>query len=100
MKEEITPEELKKERKRYVLIDVSEDGEFNEGHFPQAKNVPVSRFEWAERAGEIPKNQPVVVYCLHGIRSKRVLKFLQKKGYKNIQHLQGGCAAWKAYLVK
>lgn len=95
MTEEITATELKKQRKNYVLIDVREDSEFKEGHIANATNIPVSRFEWAERAGEVPKEKPVILYCLHGIRSKRVLRFLQQKGYKNVKHLQNGYAAWQ-----
>lgn len=90
MKREISPEELKKDKKKYKLIDVREDWEYREGHIEGAENIPFSTFEWAEREGKIPKDKPLVVYCLHGIRSFRILQFLQAKGYKKAYHLEGG----------
>ncbi|HLC72788.1 MAG TPA: rhodanese-like domain-containing protein [Candidatus Nanoarchaeia archaeon] len=89
MKDQISPEELKREKRKYKLIDVCEDWEYREGHIEGAENIPFSTFEWAEREGKIPKDKLVVVYCLHGIRSHRILKFLQAKGYKKVCHLQG-----------
>lgn len=95
MKEEISPEELRKGKKKYKLIDVREEWEFQEGHIEGAKNIPFSTFEFAEREGNIAKNKSIIVYCLHGIRSHRVLKFLQQKGYKNVCHLTGGFESWQ-----
>lgn len=96
MKEEISPEELKKEKKKYKIIDVREEWEYKEGHIDGAENIPFSAFEWAEREGRIAKDKPVLVYCLHGIRSQRVLKFLQAKEYKNVCHLAGGLEAYES----
>ena len=49
----------------------------------------------------IPKDKPVVVYCLHGIRSQRILKFLRAKGYKSTCHLEGGFEAYlKIFLLQ
>lgn len=94
MRENISPAELKKNKKKYKLIDVREEWEFDDGHIEEAVNIPFSVFEWAEKEGQIPKDIPVVVYCMHGIRSYRVLEFLKAKGYKNICHLTGGFKAW------
>ena len=94
MKEEISPEELKKDKKKYRLIDVREEWEYREGHIDGAENIPFSTFEWAEREGKISKDKPTIVYCLHGIRSSRILEFLKAEGYKNIYHLDGGFEAY------
>ena len=96
MKAEISPEELKKDKKKYKLIDVREEWEYREGHIDGAENISFSTFEWAEKEGKIKKTTPVVVYCLHGIRSHRILKFLQAKGYKKVCHLQGGFEAYQS----
>ncbi|MBI1973137.1 rhodanese-like domain-containing protein [Candidatus Woesearchaeota archaeon] len=94
LREEISPQELKKEKKKYKLVDVREEWEFDDSHIEGAENIPFSVFEWAEREGKIIKDKPIVVYCLHGIRSKRVVDFLKTKCYKNICHLTGGYEAW------
>ncbi len=95
MKEEISAQELKKDKKKYKLIDVREAWEYREGHIDGAENIPFSMFEFAEREEKIPKEKSLVVYCLHGIRSLRVLKFLRKKGYENTRHLTGGFEAYE-----
>lgn len=95
MKAEISPEELKKDKKKYNLIDVREEWEYQEEHIDGAENIPFSTFEWAEREGNISREQSIVVYCLHGIRSHRILKFLQAKKYKNVCHLIGGFEAYQ-----
>ncbi len=95
MKEEISAQELKKDKKKYKLIDVREEWEYREGHIDGAENIPFSTFEWAEKEGTIPKDKPVIVYCLHGIRSQRILKFLRAKGYKKACHLEGGFEAYE-----
>ena len=96
MKEEISVEELKKDKKKYKLIDVREDWEYREGHIDGAINIPFSTFEWAEKEGQINRTKPIIVYCLHGIRSRRILKFLQAKRYKNIRHLVGGFETYQS----
>ena len=73
--------------------NVSED---EDERYYKAENISFSTFEWAEKEGKIKKTTPVVVYCLHGIRSHRILKFLQAKGYKKVCHLQGGFEAYQS----
>lgn len=96
MKKEISAQELKKDKEKYKIIDVREEWEYREGHIEGAENIPFSAFEWAEREGKIPKDKPLAVYCLHGIRSLRTLKFLHAKGYKKARHLSGGFEAYQA----
>ena len=47
-----------------------------------------------DKEGKISKDKPTIVYCLHGIRSSRILEFLKAEGYKNIYHLDGGFEAY------
>lgn len=36
------------------------------------------------------KNKIIVIYCQSGIRSKKAIKILFKKGFKNLYNLKGG----------
>jgi rhodanese-related sulfurtransferase len=40
--------------------------------------------------------RPIVVYCDRGGRTRSAESALGKQGFKEIYHLQGGFAAWKA----
>ena len=91
---EITVEELKKlmdAKAEPFLVDVREPHEVQisslGGTLIPLKTVP-------ERVQEIPKDQPVVVYCRSGGRSGKACEFLIAQGYKNVKNLNGGVLAW------
>lgn len=48
----------------------------------------------AERASEIPRGLPIVLYCHRGVRSRRAAALLQSYGYDNIFTLTGGIDRW------
>lgn len=61
------------------LVDVRTPEEFQAGHVSGAKNIPVD--EVSARLAEIPKDKPVVVYCLSGARSAAAARMLKSSGY-------------------
>jgi rhodanese-related sulfurtransferase len=48
------------------------------------------------RLGEIPKDVPVVLYCLSGVRSAKAVELLASVGVASARSLRGGILAWKA----
>ena len=44
----------------YNLIDVRQPGEYEEGHLPGARLIPIA--ELADRLGELDRSKPVVTY--------------------------------------
>lgn len=90
----ITPQELKTCIGRVTLVDVREPEEHAEGHLPQCKLIPLG--ELASRAeAELKKDDAIVLYCAHGVRSMHALLLLKKLGFKNLKSLKGGIAAWE-----
>lgn len=76
------------------VIDVREPREFEQGHVPESKLVPLSQLvtdNW-----ELPKHNEIVLVCRSGRRSVRAAYVLKQKGYQNIRILQGGILAWEA----
>jgi rhodanese-related sulfurtransferase len=49
---------------------------------------------------EIPKDKSVYLYCRSGMRSKQAARILQKNGFHEIAHLQGGMMSWKGKITK
>ncbi|WP_313957696.1 rhodanese-like domain-containing protein [Paenibacillus sp. Y412MC10] len=88
-------DEMKKPGKP-LLIDVREPGEFKGGFIAGAQNMPLSQLPGL--LTEIPKDQPVLLYCRSGMRSKSAAKMLLKNGHKELAHLQGGLGAWNGKL--
>ncbi len=85
--------ELLKLEKRPRLIDVRERDEWEICRLPNAELIPLSEF--ASRVlDEIGKEEDIILYCHHGVRSERAGVFLLKNGYQQVRHLQGGIDAW------
>ncbi len=75
------------------LIDVRTKEEFTRGHLDGAKNIPLG--ELSTRVEEIgPKEQPVVVYCRSGARSRAARLALEKQGFSQVADL-GAMSRWK-----
>ena len=81
-----------------VLIDVREDEELAIAPFPQTViHLPLSRAVEFEEGlqKKLPKDQPIVVICHAGIRSRSFGYWLieQDLGYE-VWNLEGGIDAW------
>ena len=74
------------------VIDVRTQGEFDLGHIPGAKNVPVDTI--ASAAANWDRNATYVVYCASGVRSAEAVKTLASMGFKNIDHFATGINGW------
>ena len=88
----ITVEEVKtivdNKDENYVLIDVREDYEFNEGHIPGAVNIPLGNITTVDYS----KEKTLIVYCRSGNRSNQAAIKLKNMGY-NVKDM-GGILDW------
>lgn len=83
-----------KELPDYVLVDIRPAWEFEEGHLPQAFNVPVD--DLAARLGELgPKDRPVFVVDNKGIAGGGAAQFIFGQGYTRTYHVAGGMYYWE-----
>ncbi|HZO05170.1 MAG TPA: rhodanese-like domain-containing protein [Solirubrobacterales bacterium] len=73
------------------LVDVRADHEWEVGRIAGATHLPLA--ELAERAGEIDKERPVVVYCRGGNRSSMATAALSEAGYDAVK-LTEGITGW------
>ena len=94
---EISPVEARKQVDggEAVLIDVREEGDWQQSHAQGAKHLSRGVIE-LEIEEEIPNpTTPIICYCGGGSRSALVAESLQKMGYKNVRSMAGGLRAWK-----
>jgi rhodanese-related sulfurtransferase len=73
------------------LVDVRADHEWEAGRIAGAQHVPLA--ELGERAGEIDKGRPVVLYCRGGNRSTMATEALIDAGYDAVK-LSEGIVGW------
>ncbi len=95
----IDSDELRKKianNEKMIIIDVCEPYEFEEYNIENAINMPLMDFPnlFNEQFSNIDKNDLIILYCAHGIRSSRAFSYLKKLGYANIYSLKGGIAAY------
>jgi rhodanese-related sulfurtransferase len=74
-----------------VLLDVREPHEWQAGHAPRARHIPLSQL--TRRAGELPQGRAVVTVCRSGARSARAATLLARDGWE-ASNLTGGMRAW------
>lgn len=77
-----------------LFLDVRTPAEYGEGHVTGAKLLPVQQL--AERMSEVPKDRPVYIYCLGGVRSSGASNMLVAAGYTNILNMPDAFPGWKA----
>ena len=76
-----------------TLIDVREPWEFEAGHVPSARSIPMSAF--VERFEEVPRDVTVYLICESGYRSSQVAQWVEGQGVE-VVNVEGGTAAWRA----
>jgi len=79
-------------REAFKLVDVREPFEYEIARIDGAQLIPLG--EIAERAGELQREQQIVVHCHSGTRSAQAVRLLQHRGFNNVYNLEGGIDAW------
>lgn len=82
-------------RSGYLVIDVREPEEWQEGHVAGATHLPLG--EVAARIGEVvpDPSTPILLYCRSGARSGRAAAWLTQLGYSDVVNLNGFSAGWR-----
>ena len=78
-----------------LVLDIRDNGEFNSGRIPKAKNIPLA--EITKRIDEIAKfkDKPVIVACGTSSRAPAAVRALKANGFTDVYTLQGGFGAWQ-----
>jgi rhodanese-related sulfurtransferase len=88
------------------ILDVRTPAEFEAAHIEGTTLIPFKNVPAHDpviltedkllkcRISEVPRDRPVIVYCLTGGRSLNASKLLVEKEYTNIYNMQGGIPAW------
>ena len=74
-----------------TLLDVRSPGEWQAGHMPGARHLPLPRL--AESLGQLEKDKPVAVYCGSGYRASIGASILQAHGFRDVRNVPGSWSA-------
>lgn len=73
-------------------LDVRTPEEYQAGHIPGATLIPLDQL--AARAGELPADEPILIYCRSGNRSLQAMNLLGAAGFTGLTSMDGGIGAW------
>lgn len=74
------------------IIDVREPFEWELGHIPGARLVPLNRI--ADEIPRLDKRRETVLYCKVGVRSRFAAEQLADAGLSEVRNLAGGILRW------
>lgn len=81
-----------------VLLDVRTPEEYEEGHIPGSRNIPLHAID---QISSVVKNKetPLYVYCRSGSRSGQAESLLQRMGYSRAVNI-GGIIAYSGTVER
>ena len=95
MAESISKDRLQQEIDQYVIIDVREPDELENGSIDNSQNMPLGLVIRHAKKGKIEelKEKKICVYCASGYRGNIAADELVKAGFSAVK-LEGGYAGW------
>ena len=101
--ETITPVDAKKlieggKAGEIEILDVREPAEYERGHIPGARLIPLSILP--SKLDEIETDKTTITYCARGGRSASAASLLKGHGLDKVFSLDGGLEAWKGSVAK
>lgn len=91
--------QMLQDQEDFVLVDVREQDEYDEGHIPNSILIPLGTIEKDFEIKVPSKDKKIVIYCRSGRRSKEAYTKVVNLGYKNVYDL-GGIQDWKYDIEK
>ena len=81
-----------KNQEAYNLVDVRHPREYESGHLPGARLIPLD--ELPDHLGDLDPEKLTITYCAKGIRSSAAAALLSGSGFREVHSIEGGLEAW------
>ena len=75
------------------IIDVRDHAEFDSGHIPGARSVPLEEFR-SDPERFLTQAKTLLFVCAKGVRSLAAAKIAERLGFANVYNMDGGTKAW------
>ncbi|MFT3897590.1 MAG: rhodanese-like domain-containing protein [Thermomonas sp.] len=82
-------------REDALVVDVRAAADFEKGHIPGAKSLPLAQVEPEHRLLALAKSRPVVLVCKAGQSAEGAAGKLRKAGFERVFVLAGGIDGWQ-----
>ena len=94
----VQAENLIKDCKDLMIIDVRRYSEFKENKIPNAINIPVEELEWEIEDLKENKDKHILVYCKAGHKSALACEMLEEEGFTKLYNLGQGILGYNGIL--
>ena len=74
------------------ILDIRDESSFKEGHIDNARHIDNTNF--MELLQGIEFDEPIIIYCYHGITSQGIAAHIADQGFEEVYSLDGGYEAW------
>ncbi len=81
----------------YCLLDVRQPGEYEQGHIPGARLVPLGELQ--AHLQDIAAQRLTIVYCRSGNRSRSAVGILNGAGFEDVYNMEGGMLAYNGLVA-
>lgn len=78
-----------------TVIDVRTDDEYNSGHVPGARHIPLNDLPGQLSSLQGMRDQEIYLICAVGGRSARAATLLAQEGFTHPINVEGGTNAWR-----
>ena len=94
----ISPDEVRaviknKSADEYCLLDVRQPGEYEQGHLPGAKLIPLGELQF--NLDKIKPDRMTIVYCRSGSRSRSAVGILNGAGLEDVFNMERGILGYR-----
>jgi hydroxyacylglutathione hydrolase len=76
------------------ILDVRSEEEIEQKGIPVAHHIHITQLPG--RLDEVPRDQPVYIFCGSGLRSMIAASLLRRAGWENLTTVLGGLAGWSS----
>jgi thiosulfate sulfurtransferase len=76
-----------------TIVDIRDPVSYKSGHIPNA--VHLSDDNVKQFISDTNKENPLVVYCYHGISSQGAAAYFSEQGFKEVTSMIGGFESWQ-----
>lgn len=80
--------------KTAIIIDVRTQAEFQSGHVPGARNIPLNELPDKISSLTADRIQPVYFICASGVRSAKATQLARSQGYTKAINIKDGTYGW------
>jgi len=98
----VLPDEVRtiikeKSTNEYCLLDVRQPGEYEQGHLPGARLIPLAELQ--ANLNKIKPDRMIIVYCRSGNRSRSGVGILNGAGLEDVYNMEGGILAYNGLVA-